>query len=213
MRMPRVVVPVGLGVELDEPHAPLDQAAGDQALPAEAIGVRLVEAVQSPDGLGLGPDVEDPGGLHLHAERQLERLDPRSSRLSSSRSRRCRRLSSLTRSSWRRCWSPDNRSLPRLAIGSLQVGDARPLVGRRKKARAPEGRIPSARADRHEPGQVLVLAAQPVEQPRAQAGTGEDLLAREHLEAGVGVIDVVGDHRANHAQVVDAGGQVGQQRR
>ena len=59
-------------VELDEPHAPLDQAAGDQELPglhARAVGVA--------DVLRLLLDVEGVGGGHLHAVGQLEAGDPR----------------------------------------------------------------------------------------------------------------------------------------
>ena len=59
-------------VKLDEPHAPLDQAAGDQELArlhARSIGVA--------DVLRLLLDVEGVGGGHLHAIRQLEAGDPR----------------------------------------------------------------------------------------------------------------------------------------
>ena len=78
-REPRVVVPVGLGVELDEPHAALHQPAGDQTLPAEPLGMRLVQAIEPASRLGLAADIEGLGRLHLHPERQLKRLDPRSS--------------------------------------------------------------------------------------------------------------------------------------
>ncbi len=59
-------------VELDEPDASLDQAAGDQELPrldARAIGVL--------DVLGLLGDVEGVGRHHLHPVSQLEAGDPR----------------------------------------------------------------------------------------------------------------------------------------
>src|SRR5262249_47758051 len=74
---PRVVVPVGLGVKLNEPHSPLDQPARDQALLPEGLRAWLVETVEPADRLGLGADVEDFGGLHLHPEGQLERFNPR----------------------------------------------------------------------------------------------------------------------------------------
>src|SRR5262249_3516106 len=75
---PGVMVPVGLGVKLDEPNAALNQSPGNQALSPEALGLRLVEAVQPPDGLGLGSDLERRWGLHLHSKGQFERLDARS---------------------------------------------------------------------------------------------------------------------------------------
>ena len=61
-----------------------------------------------------------------------------------------------------------------------------------------------ARADRDEARQVLILGAQAERHPGAQAGRRGDPLARIHLKAAAGMIDVVGDHRTDHAQLVDA---------
>ena len=63
-------------VELDEPHAALDQAAGQQAEPAEALGRRVVQAVEGAGLGGLARQVDGLGGLGLHAEGQLVALDP-----------------------------------------------------------------------------------------------------------------------------------------
>ena len=59
-------------VKLDESHAALDQAAGDQELPrlhARPVGLAYMTR--------LLLDVEGVGGGHLHAVRQLEAGDPR----------------------------------------------------------------------------------------------------------------------------------------
>ena len=69
-----VIVPglAGPAPDLDEPHAALEQPAGDQELPG--LGAR---PVHRPDRLGLAADVERLGRLGLHPVGQLERLDPR----------------------------------------------------------------------------------------------------------------------------------------
>ena len=67
------------------------------------------------------------------------------------------------------------------------------------------------RADDNESRQVLVFAAQTVEQPRTHAWPRERLFARVHLQAGAVVVDVVRHHRTNDAQVVDAGRQLRKQ--
>ncbi len=86
------------------------------------------------------------------------------------------------------------------------------MISRREKTGAPErralGRLRGA--DDDEAGQVLVFAAEPVVKPRAHAWSREGLLAGIHLQASAVVIDVVGDHAADDAHVVDAGGKVRQ---
>ena len=66
----------GAAVELDEPHAALDQPAGQQAEPAEALGRLVVQAVERASLVGLAGQVDGLGGLGLHAEGQLVALDP-----------------------------------------------------------------------------------------------------------------------------------------
>ena len=47
VRVPVVVLVVSAGVDLDEPHAPFDQAAREQALPTEVGGARAIEAEEA----------------------------------------------------------------------------------------------------------------------------------------------------------------------
>ncbi len=104
---------------------------------------------------------------------------------------------------------------PGVQVGDrvLQVADERPLVGAGQETGGPELRPLEdlGGADHHEARQVLVLGAQAVDQPRTHAGPGERLLAGTHLQGSAGVVDVVGDHRADHTDVVDARRHVGKQ--
>ena len=95
----------------------------------------------------------------------------------------------------------------------VEVANQSPLIGARQEARAPElGPLKDrGGADHHEGRQVLVLRPQAVDEPRAEARPREGLLARVHLEGRPGVVDVVGDHRADHAEVVDVRRQVRQE--
>ena len=67
-------------LDLNEPHAALDESPRRQQLRAELAAMRQVEAVQR---LGFGRllgEVDDLGHRHLHAKRQLVRSDPRGER-------------------------------------------------------------------------------------------------------------------------------------
>ena len=59
----------------------------------------------------------------------------------------------------------------------------------------------------HEAGEIGRLAAQSIQRPRAEAGPAELLRAGVHHDLGGGVIDRLGLHRADQADVVgDLGG-------
>ena len=88
----------------------------------------------------------------------------------------------------------------------LQVGDERALVrrGQERGAVLAAAFDQRAGADGDEAGQVLVLGAEAVCHPRTEARPRGDPLAGVHLQAAAGVVDVVGDHRAEDAQLIDA---------
>src|SRR5204863_418016 len=88
--------------------------------------------------------------------------------------------------------------------------DERALIGGRQEARTPERRSLRGlrRADDQVAGQVLVLAAQSIEQPGAQAGARERLFPCVHLQACAVMVDVVRDHRANDSDVVSTSRRV-----
>ena len=62
--------------ELDEPDAAFHQPDGQQTLPAEQIGRRIVDSVEAMCGTALALDVKRLGRFSLHAKRELERSDP-----------------------------------------------------------------------------------------------------------------------------------------
>ncbi len=63
--------------QLDDAHAALDQAAGDQALIAKRLGVALGNAVRRERRLGFVASIECFGGLAHHAAGHVERGHPR----------------------------------------------------------------------------------------------------------------------------------------
>ena len=80
MLIPAVEAQV-LGQQLDEPHAPFDQPAGHQALPAKDIGRRFANSIQGLRRLRLARQVGQfrNGGLHPRGQlvvpnRRLERI-------------------------------------------------------------------------------------------------------------------------------------------
>ncbi len=66
--------------------------------------------------------------------------------------------------------------------------------------------------DGDEAGQVLVLGAQAVERPRAHAGADEGAGAGESLQQRGAMIHAFAHHRADDAQIVNATGDVREQR-
>ena len=206
MLVPRLEAAGGV-VELHEAHASLDQPARQQALAAEDVGRLLVDAVEPLRRLGLAGQVEGVGGLRSASERPARTI--RSGPPAGCPRRGPSRCSSLSRrraSSSRRWRSGLDPVVLQVADRVAQVGDERPLVRRRQERGAvlPGALDQRARADRDEAGQVLVLGAQAVGHPGAQARPRGHPLARVHLQAAAGMVDVVGHHRADHAQLIDA---------
>src|SRR5262249_23204801 len=66
----------GAGVnQLDEADAALGEAAGDEALPREALRIAAVEAVEPERLVGLARQIEDFRRLELHLKGGFERAD------------------------------------------------------------------------------------------------------------------------------------------
>ena len=188
MLVPAVVAEVR-AEQLDEPHAPLDQPAGDQALPAEDFASSgSIEAVELLRRLGLLGQVDQLRHGGLHAEGEFVVGDggfegvvvaaavpwPSASSLRS-RSRLAARVLVL--------------SLPggvMSATGCAAWLEERALIRGRQEAAAEAveaaGRNHAAVED-DEPGQVAALAAQAVGDPRAHA--------RPALQPDAGVQEVV----------------------
>ena len=199
---------------LHEPHAPLDQPSRDQALPSEVACRRIVHTVEPARGLGLPVRGQRLGRLHLHAERQLERLDasfdfglvPLAEGVPSVYLLQHVQLVALLLGSQVLA----DQMLDRLALDALdrlgRVADRRALEGRWQERRTPIllPAVPEGRLDRDESGQVPILGSEAVQHPRPDAGTREVERAGMQLQHRAAMVHGVADHRAHHAEVVSA---------
>ena len=92
------------------------------------------------------------------------------------------------------------------------VADGGALILARQKAGTPV--VGSAMAERRldgdEAGQVLILGSEPVQDPRAHARAFELEHAGVELQQRGAMIHAIADHGADYAEVVDAGGDVGE---
>ena len=199
-------------VELDEPHAPLDQTSGDQELPgldARPIGVthilRLLARCRrrrwrpSASGRPARSWRSAPPGrrprpgarwcIRFRSVKQVELpalVGPGHGR-----------VAGYSRSGPRpgcagcRCMSPGTRRAGR----RIPVGD----VGDRQTG-----------THRDETGQVLVLGAQAVGESRHPCWAATAARRRSSSAASMLVVGRVGHHRADHAEVVDVLGRPGE---
>ena len=90
------------------------------------------------------------------------------------------------------------------------IVDVRALIDAGQKAIAPQLRADDrfAGTEHDEARQILVLRTQAEGQPRAQAGPDRLHVARVHHQERRLVIGIVGVHRADHADLVDATGDM-----
>ena len=216
-----VRVPVGVVVrpariDLHEPHASLDQPPREQALAAELLGARVVDAVELLGARTLGIDIDRLGRGALHAVGELVALDAALEvRVPAARERVARvpRLQPVEHAPLQVGAAPR---------GVRQVEDRRPvaaqhgaLVDGGHVARAPVLGAADGAAGRvehhHEPRQVLVDRAEPVVHPAAERGRPAEQLAAVHHQHGAAVDGALGVHALDERDVVDAGGQVGEQ--
>ena len=63
--------------QLDEAHAALGEPAGDEALPAEAVALAALQAVERERRVAFLVEIEDLARLGLHVEGGLEGADAR----------------------------------------------------------------------------------------------------------------------------------------
>ena len=83
-----------------------------------------------------------------------------------------------------------------------------------RKPLLPQGRADHGglvRAQHHEPGEIAVLGAEPIGEPRSQRGPPRLDVPRVHHEQRRLVIRDVGVHRSDHADVVRAFSHVGEE--
>ena len=209
-----VLVPAHV-IKLDEPHAALGQAAGQQAVGGVAAGLLNVGAVEVEDRLRLVREVGQLGNRRLHAIAQLVLGDPGDDlgvaglgvvqvvergdvveHLPPRRPRAAGRVGEI-----------EHRLL---AAAQLHA-----LVARGQEAASPQAVVkrlvgPPAREQDDEGRQVLVLAPQAVGDPRPHARPARELRAGLHERDRRVVVDRLGLHRADQADVVGDRGRVRQ---
>ena len=200
-RLPRAVP------ELHEAHAALQQPPRDERLPS----MHRV-AIYRANARRFVANVEGIGRLKLHAERQLERLDARiklriaaaGALVAGVEFSQKVKLAALHRG--RRVRAADVLD-EFLHLAMLRVHE------RALECAGQESRLPvfgildrhPARTHRHEAGQVLILCAQTVERPRAEARTRLHAVTAVHQHQRRLVIRHLRIHRAHDRDVVRVG--------
>src|SRR5207245_3642450 len=100
---------------------------------------------------------------------------------------------------------------PQMQNRTGAAAERRSLVRRRHEAGAPVAcatRWFAGITHHHKTGQVLILAAQPVEHPRPHAGPAGEDAAGVHLADRTDVIQTIRPTGANYGQIIDAAGNV-----
>ena len=216
MRVPGPGAAVAAVEDLHEPGAAFHQPARRQALLAEGLRLRLVEAVEGLRRGSFGGEAEDVGDGGLHAEGELVRLDPgtqggvvgvghRRERVQPPEQLELALLLLVVdvgpgRGEGERVLRVDGQ-LDAVVVGAEVVGPV---------SSASAAAVGDGRAQDDELRQVVVERAQAVVDPRAD---GREI-PLEHVAAGVelelgAVVVVGGPHRADDGDVVDAVAQVG----
>ncbi len=175
-------------IDLHEAHPGLEAAAREHALPGELVGGGRVDAVGGERRGALAADVEHPRRLRLHAPGGLERLDPRLEAVvapprgeeSPLALEQQFELGPLPLGAERRGEVREPRGLE---VGAA-VADPGALEGGRQEGRAVVlgAAVVERGGETDEAGEVVVLAAESVERPGAEAGACEDPGAGVHGE-------------------------------
>ncbi len=211
-----VVVPAAM-VQLDEPDAAFGQAAGQQAVRGERA-VAPLGAVHFLDVVGFLRIVGQLRHAHLHSERQFV--------LGNSRGdvgivdRRVERLVQLAHHAHHFRLALGRHAGRILGVQHRVSGRAklRALEPARQQAAGPlaagDGlRLPAPFGSKHdEAGQVVRLGAQTVQHPRPHAGPARDECARVHEQVGRIMVDLLGVHRPDDAEVVGHSAEVREDR-
>ena len=212
-----MVVPV-LVVELDEPHAPLGQPPREQAVRGERA-IAWLAAVEF-ERLGtLVLRIHQFGHARLHRKGHFILRDPRGD-LGIARERIVLGVDGVDRGDVGPLPLPcdpggaaqvEHRvSLAPQLHALIPAGQetARPLPGRNRLVLATLAK----RRQHHEPRQVGRVTPQAIGDPRPHAGSARDLRSGVHEHVGRIVIDGVGRHRADQADVAEHRADVGEER-
>ena len=192
-------------VDVDEPHAALDHPPRQQAGPRERRLVR-VGAVHLQRVLALAVQVHQLGGRRLQAEGHLVGGDARGDlRIAvPGQAPVIERADQVERVALKLASTPGG--LETLRIGIALVAQADAGIDRRQEPARPVGRAAAdAAAGRHhdEGGQVAGLRAETVDDPRTKARPARLRKTRVEEDLRRRVIELVGVHRLDDADVVD----------
>ena len=203
--------------QLHEPHAALDQAPRDEALPTVAghLFVRGIESVKLLRRVGLAAEIAQLGHRRLHEIRGLVIFDRRVDR---------RFARGLRERAVEIADEAEPLALARLALARLDVRqrgiavglDDRGLMLRgqitaAEKSHAPVRHRRAARLQHDEAGQVLVLRSETVIHPRARARMAHERKPRVHRVIALRVLVHLRRHRANHRELIRARGEIRKQ--
>ena len=208
-----MAVPVGV-VELDEAHAALDQAAGEQAVAGER-GLAGVDAVQVEGRLGFAADVDELRRARLHAVGHLVGLDARLDLGVAGGDEALQVELAHGAEDALLAGGVDAGRRAQVEDGLALAAQRHALVGGGQEAAAPVDRA-AARAARtalqdDKPRQVGRLAADAVGDPGAHRRPAELAAAGVHEQLGGRVVEQRGLAGGHDAQVVDHAGGVRQQ--
>ncbi len=205
-----VVVPAVVP-DLDDAHAALNETAGDEELFA-----LLARAVGGAGGLGFFGDVERVGGLGLHAEGDLVGFEARLEGGFALEILGVDLVELINEVELAALLLGGDVAVADVLNHLLHVGrggvDRGALEGAGEEGGAVVGDAAdgeAAVAQGDEAGEILILGAETVNEPRAKAGLHDAERAGVHEDGGDVVGGNVGPHGADDGEVVGMGGGLG----
>ena len=202
-----VVVPAVVP-DLDDADAALDEAAGDEELLALLAG-----AVGGAGGLGFFGDVEGVGGLGLHTEGDLVGFEAGLEGGFALEILGVDLVELIDEVELAALFLRGDVAVADVLDHLLDVGRGGVDRGALERAGEKRGAVVGNAAEREtavaegdEAGEILVFGAEPVDEPRAEAGLHDAERAGVHEDGGDVVRGDVGPHGADDGEVVGVGG-------
>ena len=209
-----VVIIPGLAIAvIDLHHA---DAAFDEAAGHEAAAAKIVIAIAGADGFGFFGDIEDFGRFGLHAESDFGGLDIGFEDGVCAFAFHVETVEFGQKVKLAALFGRVDFGIADVVnkfVGSLfAVGNVSALIDGRQESGGPKLGADDGvtGAENDEAWEVLIFGPEPVSEPGAHGGTARDTRAAVHHEQRRFVIRDVGIHGANHAAIVNALTQFGE---
>ena len=209
-----IPVPARPGIDqLHEPYPALDEAPRCETLPGEPFRASPLQSIEVVSRIALSREVKGFRRSHLHAKGGLETLDAglregvtaAAGKMLPVQATQCGKLQFLAR-----------HSNPRLYVGNglRPRHHQRALVCTGKEVTRVNlrPRIGLPGRDGNEGRQVLIKRPQPIADPRPDTGPCESKGTGMHAQGGVVVVRMIGMHRPDQGDIVDAGAHLGKER-